>query len=109
MSARVIQEKLHVSKRGRIRQISLIKLQDMRNIGEIQFQSQQVAYQIHEAFSVLEPSFFLGIGHEDYSVHTAEYKLFGGIVYDRARHRVHLKLYLKPSDWFGSAWRYIEV
>src|ERR1039458_1935547 len=45
----VVQQKLHVFHRGDIRQITLVILQHVRNVGEIEPQSLQIILQIREA------------------------------------------------------------
>src|ERR1017187_6643841 len=65
----VIQEELHVFHWGSIGQVALVILQNVGDVGEIEFQGLEVVFEVGEALDVLGHLFVLGIGDKDNAVH----------------------------------------
>jgi len=97
----VVQQKLHIFKRGNIRQIAFVVLKHMRNFIQVELQGSEIVDQILKALHVFRHFFILRIGHKNDAIHPAQNKLAGGVVNDLARYGVKLEFGLKSTNRHG--------
>src|SRR5258706_781369 len=78
----VVEQKLHVLHRGHVRQIPLVVLQHIRNVGQVQLEGLQVLLKVVERLDVFRHFVVLRIGYEHDAVHAPEHELAGSGVND---------------------------
>ena len=91
----------HIFDGSNVRKVSLVILQDVRNVGEIEFQGFEIVLKVLEAFYVFGHFIVVRIGDENNPIDPAQDELAGGVVNDLARNGVKLKFCFETFDRHG--------
>src|SRR6478735_5006099 len=79
-------------------QVTLIELQDVRDLLEVVTVFFQVFLQVFQRFNVGVEALFLRIGHKDHAIHAAQDQLSAGIVKDLAGNGIEMESGAKAAD-----------
>src|SRR5229473_3858806 len=85
--AELSRERVH---RQHVWQVALVQLQDVGNLVEVVAVFFEVGHQVVERFDVGVHALLLGIGHENYAVHSSQNQLAAGVIKDLSRNRVQV-------------------
>jgi hypothetical protein len=97
----IIEEELHIIDWSDVWEVAFIVLEDVRDIGEVEFEGAQIFFEVGEAFDVIGHFIVLGIGDEDDAVDAAEDELASGVIDDLAWDGIELEFGAEALDGDG--------
>lgn len=100
-SSSVVQQILQIVRRSDLLKVSLVKLQNVRNLIRQKTLLLEIFLQITKAHDVLFHLIPMRISHENNSVDVAQYELPRRIVDDLPRHGIQLEFRFEPLEHYG--------
>src|ERR1051326_7459360 len=94
----IVEQKFHIFYGSDVGEVALVVLEDVRDLGEIQFESFEVLFEIGEAFDIFAHLVVLRIGDKNNAINATENELASGVIDDLAGNRIELKLGFEAFD-----------
>src|SRR6267142_2718864 len=96
-----VEQELQIFNRSRTLQVTLVVLQNVWDVSQVQFHRAQVFFKILKAFDILRHFGVLRICHKHNPIHAAQDQLARGVVNHLPRHCIKLKLCFETLDGLG--------